>query len=57
MDKLGIVAGVLGILVCIVSVIGRYYGSPQVFGMEARTVLLIGTSLLVLGCFLKTFKK
>jgi len=57
MDKLGSVAGILGILVCVGAVIGRYHGTPLVLGFTAPTVLLGGTSLLALGCFLRSFKK
>ena len=57
MGKLGSMAGVLGILVCILSVVGRFYGKPTVFGFHASSVLLLGTSLLAAGCFLKLLKK
>lgn len=57
MGKSGIVAGVLGILVCILSVAGRFYGEPTIFGFSATSMLLVGTSLLTLGCFLRLLKK
>lgn len=57
MDKLGTVAGVLGILICICAIAGRFIGNPMVFHSEASTILLLGATSVVIGSFLKTFKK
>ena len=57
MEKLGTVAGFLGILVCITAVIGRFVGTPLVFHLKAPAVLLAGGCLLLAGIFLRSFKK
>ena len=57
MEKLGTVAGILGVLVLGLAVVGRFHGAPTVHGFAAGTVFLVGTTLLVLGCFLRSFKK
>lgn len=50
---LGTLAGCVGMIICILSVIGRSYGSPQVLGLEASSFFLIGVGVLVWACWLK----
>jgi hypothetical protein len=57
MGRLGSVAGVLGILVCVAAVFGRFCSLRTIHGFSAGSVLLVGTTLLVLGCFLRSLKK
>ena len=48
----GRAAGILGILVCIIAVATRISGSYYLAGMETESLLLGGTSAVVVGCFL-----
>jgi hypothetical protein len=48
----GRLAGVAGILLCIVAVILRLRGYPDVLGFRVGTVLQAGTSAVVIACFL-----
>ena len=57
MGKLGIVAGILGILVWALAFFGRFHGAPTIYGFAASTVFSGGTALVVLGCFLRLLKK
>ena len=49
----GTIAGYLGTIVCIASVVGRFYGQPEVFGWAASHVLLLGVTLLAFACWAK----
>ena len=49
---IGRIAGVVGILVCAVAIIGRLLGNYHMLGFEAVTLLHGGTSVVVIGCFL-----
>jgi len=57
MGKLGALAGILGMLVWGFAVFGRFYGAPSIHGFSAVTVFSLGTGMVVLGCFLRSFKK
>ena len=57
MKALSLIAGVLGALVILAALIGRFHGAPTVtfpvLGRHtASAVLLIGNTLLVIGVFL-----
>jgi len=53
LNKIGTVIGVLGILVCLASVLGRFVGDAVFIDFQAINVFIIGVGLLVLGCFAK----
>ena len=42
----GTVGGYLGVVVCIIAIVGRFYGEPLVFGFDASNVLLLGATIL-----------
>lgn len=46
-------AGYVGMLICLVAAVGRYYGGPQVLGFRASSFFLIGVGLLVWACWLR----
>ena len=49
----GTVAGYLGALVCVIAVVGRFYGEPLVFGFAASNMLLLGATIAVFACWCK----
>jgi hypothetical protein len=56
-EVLSLIAGVLGVLVILAAVIGRFHGGPTmtfpVVGTHTgATVLLVGNTLLLIGIFL-----
>ena len=53
LNKIGTVIGVLGMLVCLASVLGRFIGDAILVEFQAINVFIIGVGLLVLGCFAK----
>ncbi|MCM8775010.1 MAG: hypothetical protein NC930_01455 [Candidatus Omnitrophica bacterium] len=48
---------ILGLVIYIVAVIGRYYGTPFVVGHQASSLLILGTGFFVLACYLKISAK
>ena len=46
----GSTAGVLGVVVCLVSGLVRLAGNWHVSGIQTRTVFLVGIALMVAGC-------
>ena len=53
MKHLGNFIGVLGIIVCIASILGRFLNQPGVFQFQAINVYIVGTGLIACGCFAK----
>ena len=53
MSGCGTVAGILGELVCLAAVYGRFNGAPTVMGHKAISIFTVGVGLMVLGCFKK----
>jgi len=53
LSKIGTVMGVLGILVCLASVLGRFIGDAIFMDFQAINVFIVGVGLLVMGCFAK----
>jgi len=53
LSKIGTVIGVLGILVCFASILGRFIGDAIFMDFQAINVFIIGIGLMVLGCFAK----
>ena len=49
--KLGWVAGVVGVLVCIFGVGARLAGAFWIGGFQSGTLLQAGTAAMVFGCF------
>jgi hypothetical protein len=49
---------ILGIVVCVVAVAGRFYGeSALVLGCQPSNVVLAGVALMVLACYAKLESK
>jgi type IV secretory pathway VirB2 component (pilin) len=46
-------AGILGIVICLVTGIMRLSGHPVVFGFEAITLFIGGIALMVMACLAK----
>ena len=53
LDKFGTIGGYLGAIVCIASVIGRFWGHPTFIGFNATGVLICGIGLGVFACWAK----
>ena len=49
----GTVGGYLGVVVCALGIVGRFYGEPLVFGFAASNMLLLGAALLAFACWCK----
>jgi hypothetical protein len=49
----GTFGGYLGVVVCLIAVVGRFYREPLVFGFAASNMLLMGATLLVFACWCK----
>lgn len=48
----GRLAGVVGVLLCVVAVIWRLLGHYALIGFEVGTLLLGGTAAVAIGCFM-----
>jgi len=46
----GRLAGLAGVLLCVIAVAGRLSGAYRLFQFEALTVLQVGVAGMVLGC-------
>ncbi|MEM7247903.1 MAG: hypothetical protein AAF533_21380 [Acidobacteriota bacterium] len=56
MDKLGPlskVAGIVGIVFCIIAVAGRFYGEAEIFGFQAVNLFLSGVGGMAFGNWLR----
>ena len=49
----GNAAGVFGVLLCAISGINRLMGNYYVGGVEASTLFMVGTGLMVFACLVK----
>ena len=49
----GRTAGILGVLLCLVAGISRLTGSFYVADIQATTVFMVGTGLMVFSCLLR----
>jgi hypothetical protein len=47
---LGRLAGLAGVVVCVVAGVARLAGAYWLAGFQVQTLLLAGTALMVLGC-------
>ena len=52
-NLLGRVAAILGLLLCVVAVIGRLAGAAQTAGFEPMSVFTMGVGLMVAACLAK----
>jgi len=50
----GKIVGLLGVVVCIIAVIGRYKGAATIFHHEASSLFLAGVGLMVFAILAKT---
>ena len=53
LSKLGTISGVVGILICLAAVAGRFYGEKMFLGFQAINVFIVGIAFLVIACWLK----
>jgi len=53
LNKLGTVSGIVGILICLVAVAGRFYGEKVFLGFQAINVFIVGIAFLVIACWVK----
>ena len=53
MKLAGTVGGYLGSLVCLLTIAGRFFGKPTVFGWEASNLILLGIAILAMACWAK----
>jgi hypothetical protein len=53
MKLTGTAGGYLGSAVCLLSIGGRFFGSPLVFGWTASSLLLLGIAILAMACWAK----
>jgi len=53
MGAIGAIASILGILVCIASVVVRIQGQAYIYGLEVLSFLNVGIALMVFGCLAK----
>jgi hypothetical protein len=53
LKRIGTAAGILGCVVCLAAVAGRFYGEPLFLGWAASHVLLLGAAILVFACWSK----
>jgi len=53
MMQFGNIIGVLGIVVCLLGIVGRFYGESTFLGFQAINIFILGIGLMVLGCFAK----
>jgi len=49
----GTVGGYLGTAICLVSIAGRFFGRPHVFGWDATNMLLLGMAVVLMACWAK----
>ncbi|MCC6202456.1 MAG: hypothetical protein IT494_05580 [Gammaproteobacteria bacterium] len=53
LDRCADLAGLLGILVCVLAGIARLFGSYALGGFETLTLFQIGIGMMVAACFIK----
>jgi len=53
MVTFGNLVGVIGIVICLMSAVGRFYGDNSVLGFQAINMFIVGVGLMVFGCFAK----
>lgn len=53
LDMVGTVAGVIGLLVCLISGLLRLSGMWRMYDFDVMTLFTVGIGLLVAACFLK----
>ncbi len=50
LPKLGWVAGVCGVLLCLVAAVARLRGAYWIGGFQAGTLLQVGIAAMIFGC-------
>jgi hypothetical protein len=53
LNLFGSIIGSAGVLLAVFAIVARFAGYYIVFGSEARTWLLVGIALMVMGCLAK----
>jgi len=53
MKLAGTVGGYLGSAICLIAIVGRFFGRPNVLGWDATNFLLLGIALVAMACWSK----
>ena len=53
MKLTGTAGGYLGSAVCLIAILGRFFGRPTVLGWDATNMLLLGIALVAIACWAK----
>ena len=53
LGKVSSLSGVLGLVVCLVAVFGRFYGQKPFLGFQSINIFIVGIGLIVLASWLK----
>lgn len=53
MKLTGTAGGYAGSVICLLAILGRFFGKPHVFGWDATNMLLLGMAVLLMACWAK----
>ena len=53
MKLTGTAGGYLGSAVCLIAILGRFFGRPNVLGWDATNMLLFGMAVVLIACWAK----
>jgi len=53
MKLTGTAGGYLGSAICLVAILGRFFGRPHILGWDASHVLLLGIAVVAMACWAK----
>jgi hypothetical protein len=56
-NLIGVLAGLLGVLLCAISGISRLAGHYFLAGFSVSTLMIAGIALMVFACFVKLYNK
>jgi hypothetical protein len=54
-NRVGLVVGMIGLLLCVVAGIGRVGGNFYLFGYQSVTLLFAGIGMMVAACMFKLY--
>ena len=49
----GTAGGYVGSAICLLAILGRFFGRPHVFGWDATNMLLLGMAVVLMACWAK----
>jgi hypothetical protein len=53
MKLTGTAGGYVGSVVCLLAILGRFFGRPSVLGWDATSLLLLGVAIVAMACWAK----